>query len=79
MPEYQQVTRDLIKTPLKYYIMYTHARYYIILLRSCTKVIKVCKVVKREREKEGRKEGRKEGQRGGGVWVQRIKIFKKCK
>ena len=55
MPEYQQVTRDLIKTPLKYYIMYTHARYYIILLRNCTKVIKVCNKIK------GRKEGRKEG------------------
>ena len=23
--------------------MYAHARYYIILLRNCTKVIKVCK------------------------------------
>ena len=42
--------------------MYAHARYYIILLRDCTKVIKVCNKIK-----EGRKEGRKEGQRVQGI------------
>ncbi len=56
MPEYQQVTGDLVKDPKKYYIMYTHARYYIILLRDCTKVIKVCKGKEREREREREKD-----------------------
>ena len=52
MIEYQQVTGDLVKAPKKYYIMYTHARYYIIILRGCTKVIKVCNVIERDRARE---------------------------
>lgn len=68
MPEYQQVTGDLTKTPKKYYIMYTHARYYIIILRGCTKVIKVCNAVTQVKKK---REGRKE--RGEGATLHAVK------
>lgn len=69
----------MAKTPKKYYIMYTHARYYIILLRHCTKGVKVCKIkktgkqVNRATKKTKTKRERKRRQK-----INTIRLYLKC-